>query len=286
MATLNPARRKNLVLAAATVYERQIELNGPIVEANWEESSFQMRLADGALVTLPMPESFHPQVCSYGGRIRHHVTVKGFASYDSWDKLQKVVSVDSLEVQKDFHLAARFDELRSLESGWHDGAGMAPDKEALDQVADRLVGHFPESLPLPASVPTPEGNLLLEWNSAGDPSLDISLSDMTAEVHAFRDETDVEESFVLAAPDEWKRLFAALAASRPAALFFAGDLGQRILQQPFPPDIPRRGHPWPLTYPAHQPPHLPPDPPTSRPPARPGGNRETVGDDADLQGSQ
>lgn len=211
VATLNPARRKNLVLAAATVYERPIELNGPIVEANWEKSSFQMRLADGTLVTVPMPESFHPQARSYGGRVRDHVTVKGFASYDSWDKLQKVVSVDSLEVQKDFHLAARFDELRSLESGWHDGAGIAPNKEALDQIADRLVGHFPESLPLPAIVPTPEGNLLLEWNSPGDPSLDISLADMTAEFHAFREETDVEESFALASPDEWKRLFAALA---------------------------------------------------------------------------
>jgi hypothetical protein len=211
MAVLNPARRKNLVLAGATVYERQIDLNGPIVEANWEKSSFQMRLADGTLVTVPMPDSFHPEARSSGGRLRDHVTVKGFASYDSWDRLQKVVSVNSLEVQKDFHLATRFDELRSLESGWHDGAGIAPDKEALDQVADRLVGHFPESLPLPAIVPTPEGNLLLEWNSTGDPSLDICLPDMTAEFHAFRDEADVEESFTLAAPDEWKRLFATLA---------------------------------------------------------------------------
>jgi hypothetical protein len=211
VAILNPERRKNLVLAASTVYERQIDLNGPIVEANWEKSSFQMRLADGSLVTVPMPEGFHPQARSHGGRLRDHVTVKGFASYDSWDKLQKVVSVDSLEVQKDFLLATRFDELRCLESGWYDGAGIAPDKEALDQVADRLVGHFPESLALPAIIPTPEGNLLMEWNIEGDPSLDISLPNMAAEFHAFRDGADVEESFALTESDEWKRLFAVLA---------------------------------------------------------------------------
>lgn len=34
---------------------------------------------------------------------------------------------------------------------------------------------------------------------------------MTAEFHAFRDGADVEESFTLSAPDDWKRLFATLA---------------------------------------------------------------------------
>ena len=209
-AILSPERRKNLVLEAATVYERPIELNGPIVEANWEKSTFQLRLSDGTLVTVPMPEVFHPQARSHGGRLRDHVTVRGTACYDPRDKLQKVVSVDSLEIQRDFHLAARFDELRALEDGWFDGAGIAPDKDALDRIADRLVGHFPEILPYPAIIPTPEGNLLFEWSMEGEPSLDISLSEMTAEFHAFSDGEDVEESFSLAMPDEWKRLFAAL----------------------------------------------------------------------------
>jgi hypothetical protein len=59
-ATLTPERRKKLVLAADTVYERPIELTGPIIEANWEKSTFQIRLTDGTAAVVPMPESFHP----------------------------------------------------------------------------------------------------------------------------------------------------------------------------------------------------------------------------------
>ena len=76
--------------------------------------------------------------------------VKGVGAYDSWDNLQKVVSVESLEVQQDYQLANKFDELRSLKEGWHDGQGAAPVKTGLDRLAVKMVGHYPERLPLPA----------------------------------------------------------------------------------------------------------------------------------------
>lgn len=211
-AVLTPERRKQLVLAADSVYERPIDLTGPIVEANWEKSTFQMRLADGTLVVIPMPESFHHQARNHGGSTRDQVIVRGIGAFDSWDKLQKVVAVDSLEVQQDHQLAARFDELRMLENGWHDGAGIAPDSSALDQLADHMVGHFPDKLPFPAVIPTPEGNILLEWDTTGTPSLDILLPSLAADFHAFQDgASDVEDAFALSSSGEWTRLFALLA---------------------------------------------------------------------------
>ena len=208
MAVLNPERRKKLVLAADTVYERPIELVGTIIEANWEKSSFQLRQKAGQPAVVPMPESFHTQARTYGGRQRHQITVKGIGAYDSWEVLQKVVSVESLEVQPDYQLANRFDELRALNDGWYDGKGVAPAKSNLDHLAAKLVGHYPERLPLPALVPTPEGNLLFEWDVPGDPSVDVSLSDLKAEFHAFHPVSgDIQREFNLSTPDEWPAFF-------------------------------------------------------------------------------
>ncbi len=46
------------------------------------------------------------------------------------------------------------------------------------------------------------------------------------------------------------RFVASLGSDRPEALFFAGDLGQRIFQVPF--SIPRRRYPWPISHATHQ----------------------------------
>ena len=211
-AVLTPERRKHLVLAADKVYEREIELNGSIVEANWEKSSFQLRLADGTLAVVPMPESFHAQARNHGGRTRDQVTVRGVGAYDSWDRLQKVVSVESLEVQPNYELAAKFDELGTLENGWHDGQGLAPQKAMLDVIADQMIRHFPDRLPLPAIVPTPEGDLLFEWGVPGDPSLDVQVLKLKAEFHAFREGADdIEREFDLSGQAEWASLFEFLA---------------------------------------------------------------------------
>ena len=68
------------------------------------------------------------------------------------------------------------------------------------------------------------------------------------------------------------RFFAALGGGRPNALFFAGDLGQRIFQQPFSWKTLGVGIPGALTYVARQLPHFPPNRHAGGPPARTGGD--------------
>lgn len=212
VAVLTPERRKTLVLAADTVYERPIELTGNIIEAHWEKSSFQLRPKTGQPIVVSMPDSFHAQARTFGGRPRHQVVVKGVGAYDSGENLVKVVSVESLEVQPDYQLANRFDDLRSLKDGWHDGHGKAPDRGNLNRIASQLIGHYPERLPLPAIVPTPEGNLLLEWSAPGEPSMDIDLTSMQGEFHVFQGQNgDFERQFDLAKAEEWPNLFSFLA---------------------------------------------------------------------------
>lgn len=205
---LTPAKRKELVLAADTVYEREVELVGSIGEADWEKSTFRLRMNDGSQAVIPMPEYFHSKARESGGRTRHQVVVRGVATFDSWDRLQKIVSVESLEISKNHLLASKFDELLALEDGWHDGEGSAPRKAGLGMVSMVLANHYPERLPAPAIVPTPEGNLLFEWNLPGDPSLDVDLSSMQGYFHSFGvDQIEVEQDFDLKSDSDWNSLF-------------------------------------------------------------------------------
>jgi len=108
-------------------------------------------------------------------------------------------------------IAQQFNELRSLADGWFDGKGFAPDGEKLDIIEAHMLGEYPARLPAPAIVPTPEGNLLFEWNAPGDPSVDIRFSDLKAEFHAFRaDSTDFEKEFDLSSDEEWVHFLAFL----------------------------------------------------------------------------
>lgn len=209
-ARLTQEKRKRLVLAAEQVYERDISLNGYIEEVDFAKSTFRLKLADGGQITVPMPDSFQNAARTYGGRSRHQVNVIGVGTYDSWDRLQKVVSVDSLDVIKNFAISARFDEISQLENGWFEGAGLAPNADKLALVSETLIANYPDKLPLPQIAPKQDGNLLLEWKAEGDPSLDIDLVASHASFHAFgANGEDVERDFSLDAAG-WQSLFAFL----------------------------------------------------------------------------
>lgn len=210
-AVLTPERRKRLVLAAEGVYEREIELVGSIGEADWEKSSFRLRLANGNQAVVSMPKSFHGKAREFGGRARHQVTLKGIAAFDSSDILQKVVTVESLEIQRNYELVKRLDELSELQAGWLDGDGVVLDPNQLALVSEKFASHFPERVPLPVIVPTPEGNILLEWALPGHPSVDIFLKEASAEFHSFGiDGVEIEREFRLADENTWEQFFAFL----------------------------------------------------------------------------
>ncbi|WP_186096745.1 hypothetical protein [Burkholderia gladioli] len=210
-ARLTQEKRKQLVLAADRVYQREIALLGYIEEVDFAKSSFRLRLSDGGQATVPMSDSFQNNARTYAGRTRHLISVLGIGTYDAWDRLQKVITADSLEVIKNHAIATRFDEISQLENGWFEGGGLAPDANALAIVSEKLVAEYPDKLPLPLIAPKQDGNLLLEWAAAeGDPSLDIDLNSAQASFHAFAaNGGDVERDFNLDAGG-WQVLLAFL----------------------------------------------------------------------------
>jgi hypothetical protein len=123
-------------------------------------------------------------------------------------ELPELSAQDRAEIQGRLWLAAKFDELGALKDGWHDGGGVALDRDRLSFVAASMVRHFPEKLALPAIVPTPDGNVLLEWNAPGTPSVDLDLGDLAADFHTFGAEgVEVERAFNLATKEAWPAFF-------------------------------------------------------------------------------
>ncbi len=210
-AVLTPTRRKELVLAASEEYEREVELLGYIGEVDWEKATFRLRLADNRQFNVPLLPAFRDDARKYGGRSRHWVVVKGVGTFDAWDCLKRVLSSESAEVVKNFDITNRLDELRLLQPGWFEDAGLALNEARLSLFAESIAANYPDDLPLPAIFPTQDGNLVLEWNAAGDPSLDIRLADFQASFHAFgTDGTDIEQNFSLANETGWTQVHAFL----------------------------------------------------------------------------
>jgi hypothetical protein len=212
-ARLTQEKRKDLVLAVSSSYEREVTLVGTIVEVDFERYSFRMRFNDGSQASIPMPSNFHDKARRYVGRTRSVVTVKGIGSYDSWDRLQKFVAVESLEVQDQYELNSQFERILALEDGWFDGNGVAPEKDLVFFVVSKFLEHYPDALDIPLVVATPQGGLLFEWavNSA---SVDFVFPEMDAQFHAFAPTgEDIEQDFELNSDEQWNNFFAFLSKS-------------------------------------------------------------------------
>lgn len=93
------------------------------------------------------------------------------------------------------------EDILKLKDGWYNQGGKAP---KLNSMALRLLENYPVDLIPPVITPTPEGNLLLEWRTAGDPSVDLDLTTLTARYHSFNgDGADIEQSFDLSDESSW-----------------------------------------------------------------------------------
>ena len=216
-ATLTPYRRKHLVLAADKTYERDIEICGSIEEVDWKKSTFRLRSEDGKATNVPMAGHFHDDARKYGGKPRDLVSVKCSAAYDSYENLQRVIEVKQIDVQTNYKLFNRFEELAALEDGWLDGDGVAPDKQKLVCISEILVGSYPGDIPIPAIFPTPDGNLLLEWQLPGEPSCEIDLEAMVADFHIFSPNgDDFEHVHSLSDPSNALELMAYLSENLPS----------------------------------------------------------------------
>jgi len=79
------------------------------------------------------------------------------------------------------NIDAAIAELAALKDGWLDGKCSALDGPGLQAFAQLFSAHYPDSLPVPAVVPTSRGDVAIGFKlGIWDISLDISLPSMSA----------------------------------------------------------------------------------------------------------
>jgi hypothetical protein len=108
-------------------------------------------------------------------------------------------------------LRAQIEQLATVQDGWMEGQGKAPDKDELSWAGDRLVGTFPDDLPYPHVAPTPEGGLFIEWiESPWRISAEIPLPAHHCEIQAVNTRTAAVADMDLNLDDNeaWKALYA------------------------------------------------------------------------------
>lgn len=212
VAALTQSVRKKLVLASERYYESEVELIGVIEEVDWAKNTFRLKNhIDGSTANIPMTEDMLADVREYGGKSRHALSMVVTAEFDSNDKLHRVSSVSEFEIQKSYELTRMLEDLAKLKAGWMNGEGSALNSDSIQSLTDILTGCYPEDIALPIMVPTPDGNLLLEWNVDGSPSLDVNLSNMQGYFHCFDSSGhDIDIDCELSSVEKWTVFFETL----------------------------------------------------------------------------
>lgn len=210
-AVLTSKKRKELVLAASAVYEREVELSGYIEEVDAHKSSLRLRLEDNITTLVSMPNDFLEQARQSLGNKHDRVFIKGIAQYDSHEVLQKIISYESIDIIKNYELVLSFERLSQINEGWFEGKGKALNSNDLQDIAQIMIQFYPEKLTLPSIVPTQDGNLLFEWQTENMPSVDIDLASKNASFHAFGEhDLDIERDFYLTTSENIDDFFAFL----------------------------------------------------------------------------
>ncbi|MCO5250955.1 MAG: hypothetical protein M9949_05990 [Candidatus Kapabacteria bacterium] len=110
--------------------------------------------------------------------------------------------------EKPLDLSSRLTELSFLKSGWLDGEiGNAIDKDGLEWLIEAFETNYnSEALPLPATFPTPEGNIQFEWSvNDYEVSLKVEIPTKKAEFYAIQITTESETAhdLDLDKPEAW-----------------------------------------------------------------------------------
>ncbi len=209
-------RRKLIDLSSsADSFTDEVVVRGYIPEVDQDKMTFELQIINGPKVKAPLEPQYLETVleATKGYRQKAKVILKGIARFNRYERMEKIVSVEIITLLDPLDIGARLDELRLLKRGWLDGKGEALDRDALAWLEEMMTLYYPDELPSPYIYPTPEGNLLLEWEDERyDVSLEIDLSAKRGWLHILdlSTEEDDERDFDLSVQEGWEALVGAL----------------------------------------------------------------------------
>lgn len=211
---LTKATRRSLVFASsknADVTE-EISVRASVYEADAIGMTFQVLLDDGRKVAGSMSSDLADTVIEALKAYKtdkSKVLIQGIGRYSKTNRLERIDSVDQIQLLDPRDIATRLDEFKQLRDGWLDGKGVAPNANSLDWLAAALEANTPDDAELPYLYPTETGGVLVEWATDGSElSLDVNLEERTGEWHVmdFSTDTDSHEIFDLNSEISWQKI--------------------------------------------------------------------------------
>ena len=217
-ATLTPDIRQQLMrFAQVREWTEEVALRGRIPEGDHRRNSFELELADGAILKGVLGDPYRDVIlhafARYNSGQDEYVLIQGVAKKDrggafkSFESIEHVTPLDPLDV------SLRLEELAKLEDGWYDGKGLAPAKKPLVRLGQLFETSFDADLPLPFLYPTTEGGVQAEWTLAEwAVTLEVDLKTLQGEYQALNMKNNVCNEATLSLGDQsgWENLNAAL----------------------------------------------------------------------------
>lgn len=214
-AIYNKESRKRLQLAASKSkhYTELRELRGKIIVLDKDRKGYEIQLSNGQKIKGQYHASDLETLQEAFVKLEkdQKVWLKVIGIFNAHDKLQNIDSIEESCLLEPLDVQARLEELAYLPDGWLDGEqGKSLNNEALRWLGDTFENSFnTEKLPLPATFPTPSGDIQFEWSfNDNEISLEVNLTTKKAVFYAINITNNIEdtEELDLSIADDWNKL--------------------------------------------------------------------------------
>jgi hypothetical protein len=202
-----------LAASKAKEYSGPYEIRGIITALDKDRKTFEIQTVNGSKIKGDyLPHCLEILQSTFNEmELGKKAFLKGTGTYNALDKLMKIdileetISLDLLDVP------ARLEELTQLTQGWLDGEqGETLDLEGAQWLGTKFDQYYDsENLPLPATFPTPEGNIQFEWSiNNHEVSVNVDLISKLAEFYTFniQNKSEIAENLDLKTNEAWVRL--------------------------------------------------------------------------------
>ena len=162
--------RKSLILASSNnnEYPSELTLRGMIAAMDKARKSFEIQLANKQKIkgVFSDPHLEALQMAFNDFEKKQKILLHGNGLFNSVDKLLSIQEIKEIVLLEEFDVPARLEELAQLETGWIDGqSGDALNVEGIRWLINTFDNNFDaDSNALPATFPTPNGNIQFEWS--------------------------------------------------------------------------------------------------------------------------
>ncbi len=164
---LDTIKRKKLIQISnkEKEYSYEYEIRGYINEMDKSNNSFEITPIYGAKVSGKFDRVFKEDIQEAFNKydLKQKVLLQGIGTFNYLDKLIKIESISNMEFLDELDISSQLEEFKTLNDGWYNGVGKAPDKEKLDILSEEFNKYYNPENELPYLYPTPEGNVQAEW---------------------------------------------------------------------------------------------------------------------------